>query len=166
MTELLSENAQTKTEITDELVNAVKDVCDKVLELEGCDFNAQVSLTFTDDENIRVLNAEHRGIDKPTDVLSFPMLEFDDDGNITDDFYEQDPDSGCILLGDVIISAERAARQAEEYGHSLKREICFLTAHSMLHLLGYDHVDDPEGERIMMSKQEQALTELGITRDV
>ena len=165
MIELLSENAQTKTEITNDIMNAVKAVCEKVTELEECDFDAQISLTFTDDEHIKELNALHRGIDRPTDVLSFPMLEFDEDGNIADEVYEEDPDSGCILLGDIIISAERAASQAFEYGHSLKREICFLTAHSMLHLLGYDHVDDPEGERIMQKKQEQALSALGITRE-
>jgi probable rRNA maturation factor len=122
-----------------------------------------VSVTLTDNEQIHALNREHRGIDRPTDVLSFPMLEFDEDGVAEDcDF---DMDGELVLLGDIVISMERAAEQAEEYGHSLIREVGFLTAHSMLHLLGYDHVDNPEGERLMREKEEAVLESLGITRE-
>ena len=97
-----------------------------------------------------------------TDVLSFPMLEFDEDG-ISDDEYDMDGE--LVMLGDIVISMERAREQAIEFGHSFLREVAFLTAHSMLHLLGYDHVDDKEGEEIMCEKQERVLTSLGITRD-
>ena len=127
-------------------------------------FDAQISITFTDDEDIRMINKEHRGIDSPTDVLSFPMLEFDADGNISEDECEYDGDR--IVLGDIVINMERAAKQAEEYGHSFLREVAFLTAHSMLHLLGYDHVDDEEGERLMIHKQNEILNSLGFKREL
>ncbi len=160
MVELIISNEQDKIEFTEELENAVKSVCEAVLAEEECDFDAEISLTLTDDESIREINREHRGIDKPTDVLSFPMLEFD--GDCYD--AEEEPDSGLVVLGDIVISMERAAAQAEEYGHGLKREVAFLTAHSMLHLLGYDHVDDEEGERVMREKQDKILNGLNITR--
>lgn len=132
------------------------------MEYEGCDFDAEVGVTITDNEEIRRINREERGIDAPTDVLSFPMLYFDENGDIIDS--EFDSDGKFLLLGDIVISAERARAQAEEYGHSFKREIAFLTVHSMLHLLGYDHVGDPEGERVMFKKQDEILEELGIVR--
>lgn len=132
------------------------------MEYEGCDFDAEVGVTITDNEEIRRINSEERGIDAPTDVLSFPMLYFDENGDIIDS--EFDSDGKFLLLGDIVISAERARAQAEEYGHSFKREIAFLTVHSMLHLLGYDHVGDPEGERVMFKKQDEILKELGIVR--
>ena len=160
MVELIISNEQDKVEFTEELESAVKSVCEAVLAEEECDFDAEISLTLTDDESIREINREHRGIDKPTDVLSFPMLEFD--GDCYD--VEEEPDSGLVVLGDIVISMERAAAQAEEYGHGLKREAAFLTAHSMLHLLGYDHVDDEEGERVMREKQNRILNGLNITR--
>ena len=160
MVEIIISNEQDKIEFTKELENAVKSVCEAVLSEEECDFDAEISLTLTDDESIREINREHRGIDKPTDVLSFPMLEFD--GDCYD--VEEEPDSGLVVLGDIVISMERAAAQAEEYGHGLKREVAFLTAHSMLHLLGYDHVDDEEGERVMREKQDKILNGLNITR--
>ena len=160
MVELIISNEQDKVEFTEELESAVKSVCEAVLAEEECDFDAEISLTLTDDESIREINREHRGIDKPTDVLSFPMLEFD--GDCYD--VEEEPDSGLVVLGDIVISMERAAAQAEEYGHGLKRETAFLTAHSMLHLLGYDHVDDEEGERVMREKQNRILNGLNITR--
>ena len=158
---LLLENEQDKIELTDELIKTVEDVCNYSLKFEECNFEAEISVTFTDNENIQIINREHRNIDSPTDVLSFPMLEFDEDGNVIDDEYEYDSDE--IVLGDIVISLERAAKQAEDYGYSLKREVAFLTAHSMLHLLGYDHMDAEE-EKVMFSKQEQILEDLGITR--
>ena len=163
MVELIIENEQNKEEFTPEMSSLIQTVCQKVMELEECDFDAQISLTLTDNENIRQINNEHRGIDKPTDVLSFPMLEFDENGDIIENEFEYDED--MIMLGDIVISMERAREQAIEFGHSFTREIAFLTAHSMLHLLGYDHVDDEEGERIMCQKQEAVLGGLGITRD-
>lgn len=162
MTELLIENVQEKEEITAELEEVIRCCVLHTLRYENCDFDAEVSVTITDNENIQKINSTERGIDAPTDVLSFPMLYFDENGDIIDCDY--DSDGELLLLGDIVISAERAHRQAEEYGHSFRREMAFLTVHSMLHLLGYDHVDDPEGEKIMFKKQDEILEELGITR--
>lgn len=162
MVELIIENEQNKELFDKELEMAVRAVCEKVMETEECNFDAQISLTLTDNSEIQIINKEHRGIDKPTDVLSFPMLEFDENGEITENEFEYDGD--VIMLGDIVISLERAREQAIEYGHSMKREVAFLTAHSMLHLLGYDHVDDEQGEKIMCEKQEAVLSALGIDR--
>ena len=112
----------------------------------------EVSLTVCDNEYIKELNRDYRGKDAPTDVLSFPMLDFDSPETET-------------LLGDIVISLERAEEQAKEYGHSLLRELCFLSVHSALHLMGYDHVDDEEGRLYMEAKQEEILNRLGITRE-
>lgn len=163
MAELIIENEQNKEELTEEITAAVQAVCDKVMETEECDFDAEISVTFVDNAAIREINREHRGIDKPTDVLSFPMLEFDERGVAEDAELECDGD--LVMLGDIVISLERAREQSVEFGHSLKREVAFLTAHSMLHLLGYDHVDDAEGERVMREKQNNVLNALNITRN-
>lgn len=157
------ENEQERVQISAELEETVRQVIGAALEYEGCDFDAEVSVTIVDNETIREINRDNRDIDAATDVLSFPMLYFDENGDIIDSDF--DTDGECILLGDIVISAERAEEQAKEFGHSLRRELAFLTVHSMLHLLGYDHVDDPEGEKIMFSKQEEILNKLGITRE-
>lgn len=143
-------------------------VMGQVLTMENCPYEAQVNLLITDEEGICRFNREFRQIDAPTDVLSFPMISFEKEGdfgaaeqNEADCF---DPESGEMLLGDIIISAPRVLEQAEKYGHSVKREFAFLVAHSMLHLCGYDHMED-EQARVMESKQEQALNALGITRE-
>ncbi len=162
MVDIILENEQDKEEITPEIEKAIKDVCEAVMNEEECDFDAQISVTLVDNEAIRAINAEQRNIDGATDVLSFPMLEFDESGNADGEY---DMDGEYVVLGDIVISMEMARTQSEEYGHSFKREVAFLTAHSMLHLLGYDHADDKEGERIMCEKQEKVLTSLGITRD-
>ena len=162
MLEIILENEQDKETLTPEIEQAIRDVCESTLKSEECDFDAQISITLTDNETIREINKTNRGIDKATDVLSFPLLEFDADG-VADGEYETD--DGYVMLGDIVISMERAMEQAREYGHSFLREVAFLTAHSMLHLLGYDHVDDEEGERVMNEKQESVLTALGITRE-
>lgn len=163
MAELIIENEQDKEQVTEELTSAMKSVCEAVMEMEECSFDAEISITLVDNEAIREINFEQRGIDNATDVLSFPLLEFDENGNAIDAEFEMDGE--FVMLGDIVISMERAREQSIEYGHSFKREVAFLTAHSMLHLLGYDHVDDPEGERIMCEKQEKVLGGLGITRD-
>ena len=159
---LLIENAQSSLELTDELKQTVEKVCARSLESEGFEEEAQISVTFVDNEEIKRINCEHRDIDKVTDVLSFPMLEFDENGEAVADF---EYDGGEIVLGDIVISLERASEQAQSYGHSLKREVAFLTAHSMLHLLGYDHME-PDEEKEMFEKQEKILESLGITREV
>ncbi len=163
MVDIILENEQDKVEFTEDAKRAVRDVCEAVMREEECDFNAEISVTLTDNEAIRAINKEQRGIDSATDVLSFPMLEFDENG-CADASYEADGD--YVILGDIVISMERAKEQAASLGHSLLREVAFLTAHSMLHLLGYDHVDDAEGEKTMCEKQDKVLFSLGITRDI
>ena len=141
-------------------------VGDRVLEQENCPYDAQISLILTDDTGIREVNREYRGLDRSTDVLSFPMVDFPfpaDYSVLEEDDSLFDLDSGELLLGDIMISAEHVTAQAEAYGHSVRREFCFLVAHSMLHLLGYDHMS-PEEAAVMEAKQEQALQSLGITR--
>ncbi len=142
------QNSQNKIDFTKELEEAINEVIKKVFEYEAVE-PRNVSVLITDDEEIHGLNLEYREKDAPTDVLSFPL--FDENGYL--DEYE---------LGDIVISLERAKAQAEEYNHSLKREVAFLTAHSMLHLLGYDHEN---GEQEMYTKQDEILNQLGITRD-
>lgn len=144
---------ETSTQISEEILTNMKKVVEKTVagDYDGRSF--EVSITIVTNDEIRVLNAEYRGKDAPTDVLSFPMDEFDDSEHV-------EP------LGDIVISIERAEEQAKEYGHSLMRELCFLTAHSTLHLLGYDHEND-DGERLVMEqKQEEILNSLNITRDI
>ena len=158
---LLIENEQNSHEFTKELEDLIRLVCDKALSYEGFEEDAQISVTIVDNEQIQEINKEHRDIDAPTDVLSFPMLEFDEDGNAC---LEYDFDGEEVVLGDIVINMDRAIEQAEAYGHSLKREIAFLTAHSMLHLLGYDHME-PDEETEMFKKQEEILVSLGITRE-
>jgi probable rRNA maturation factor len=163
---LQMENEQTLTLGFDQEAVA-RQVIDQVLDMEQCPYEAEVSLTLTDNQEIHRLNREFRQIDRATDVLSFPMVDFPTPASY--DFLEEakdcfDPDSGELLLGDIVISVERAQAQALEYGHSLLREYAFLIAHSMLHLLGYDHMT-PEEAAVMEEKQEAALAALGITRE-
>ncbi len=165
MTDVYIENKQEKFEITEEITECIKKVAAAVMDYEKCAFDAEVDVTITDNENIRSLNKTYRDKDAPTDVLSFPILEFDEEGNIIESEFDVDFENENIILGDIVISAERAAQQAEEYGHSLIREIGFLTAHSMLHLLGYDHELSEEQDKIMRQKERDILTSLGITRD-
>lgn len=164
MTRIIIENEQNEVEISEMLEQTIRDSVEAALRFEECDFDAEVSVTIVDNAEIREINRENRDIDAPTDVLSFPMLYFDENGDIIDSEFDMEGD--LLVLGDIVISAERAAAQAEEYGHSLKREIAFLTVHSMLHLLGYDHVDSEEDEKRMFAKQEEILTLMGITREV
>ncbi len=161
MVEFILEN-ETDIEIDQRQIDELNRVCDAVLKMEECNFDGEISFTFTDNEGIREINREYRQIDRATDVLSFPMLEFC--GEEIDAEFETE--NGLVVLGDIVISLERAKEQATELNHSMRRELAFLTAHSMLHLLGYDHVDDPEGERVMIEKQNVILNELGITRDI
>lgn len=144
------------------------DVVLRVLSNDGCPYDAEVNILFTGEEEIREINAEARGIDRATDVLSFPMHEYDTPGNFDDispdSFDDFDPESGNLLLGDIVLCIPRVKSQAEEYGHSTLREFAFLIAHSALHLIGYDHME-PEEEQYMQKKQKEALDGLGITRE-
>lgn len=150
-------NSQKKVKIPTEARTLIKRCCNAVLEYEGFDELAEISVSFVDNESIRELNAEYRDKDSATDVLSFPLGE--------DGVYDVNEETGALLLGDIVISMERAMEQAEMYGHSLEREMGFLTVHSMLHLLGYDHENGGEEERIMLEKQEAVLNQIGLTRD-
>ncbi len=150
----------------EELANSVADT---VLKMEGCAADLEVGLTITDSEGIHELNKEFRGIDAPTDVLSFPNVSYEKAGDFSVLLGEQlvdllDPDTGRIMFGDIVINEDRVRSQAKDYGHSVKREFAFLVAHSMLHLCGYDHMEEEEA-KVMEKKQEDALGELGITRD-
>lgn len=141
-------------------------VADQVLDMEQCPYEASVNLVLTDNEEIKRVNTEFRDIPRATDVLSFPMIPFETPADYEaveedDSYFDLDTDE--LLLGDIMISVEKVFSQAEEYGHSVKREFCFLVAHSMLHLLGYDHMT-PEEAAVMEKKQEEALQVLGITR--
>ena len=133
-------------------------VVDAALEHIGCPYEAEISLLITHDEEIHEMNREHRGIDRATDVLSFPMLEFDIPGN-----FSGIAETGELMLGDIVISADKVMAQAEEYGHSPKREYAFLIAHSMLHLCGYDHMEDDERKE-MEQKQRMILEKINILR--
>ena len=135
----------------------VRRACSAVLTTEGFLDFAEVNVTFVDDEEIKSLNTDFRNIEKSTDVLSFPLGE--------NGVYDINPENGAKMLGDIVISVDHAVQQAELYGHSLQREIAFLTVHSMLHLLGYDHVDSKLEEMKMREKQELVLTKLGLVRD-
>lgn len=146
----------------------VEQVAEKVLDAENCPYEVQLNVLLTDNEGIHTYNREYRGIDRETDVLSFPNLDFEKEGeflideNCEADYF--DPETGELILGDIIISVDKVREQAESYGHSLKREFAFLVAHSMFHLCGYDHMEEAEAA-VMEQKQEAILKELHITRD-
>ena len=157
---------ETDREIGIEYEELAEKVVQKVLDMEGCPYDAQVNLVLTDNEEIERVNTEFREIHAPTDVLSFPMITFEtpaDYAIVEEDQSYFDLDTDELLLGDIMISVDKVFAQAEEYGHSVTREFCFLVAHSMLHLLGYDHMT-PEEAVVMENKQRTALDELGITR--
>lgn len=148
-------NEQDKLAPPEDIEQLIEKCTAATLAEEDIEDDAEVSVTLVDNERIRGMNAEFRGIDRETDVLSFPLG--DEEG------FEVDPDTDAILLGDIVISLERANAQAEEYGHSFKREVAFLITHSLFHLLGYDHMTE-DGEKEMFAKQEKVLQKLGITR--
>lgn len=151
-----------------EVEELVREVCEAVLDAEDCPYEAQINLVITDNEGIRELNREARGIDRETDVLSFPNVDFEKEGVFEIDEESEadyfDPDTGELLLGDIMLSADKVFEQATEYGHSIRREFAFLVAHSMFHLCGYDHMEENEA-KVMEQKQEAILAKLGITRD-
>lgn len=140
-----------------------------VLRAEHCPFEAEVSLTLTDDDGIRAVNLQTRELDKVTDVLSFPNLTLSAPAAFKEALKTQyhdcfDPDTGHVFLGDVLLNTDAVFRQAEAYGHSVRREFAFLVVHSLLHLCGYDHME-PADRALMEERQEEVLTALAITRD-
>ena len=150
-----------------DLYEIAQDVVSCALDYMECPYEAQVSILITDNDEIHRINLEQRGIDRPTDVLSFPMVEYETPGDFG--FLEEggedcfEPDSGELMLGDIVISADKVISQAEEYGHSRKREYAFLIAHSMLHLMGFDHMTEEDAKE-MERLQEEILSQLHISR--
>ena len=145
----------------------IEDVINQAMDYKKCPYEAEVSVVLTENESIRSINREFRNMDKPTDVLSFPLVDYEEAGEF--DFLEEredcfNPESGELMLGDIVISVEKVFEQAENYGHSPRRELAFLVAHSMLHLFGYDHMT-PEEAAVMEKGQEEILAAMGITRD-
>ena len=137
------------------------------LDYENCEYDVYIEVALTDDEDIHEVNKETRGMDKSTDVLSFPNCFFDAPADFSNIEEQEDcfhPDTGELMLGDIMISVEHVFAQAKEYGHSVRRELAFLVAHSMLHLMGYDHMEEEE-RRVMEKRQEAILERIGITRD-
>ncbi len=150
-------NRQKEIKIPTGIRLLIRRCCIAVLRTEKMTGNYEVSVSFLNNEQIRQLNAEHRHKDTPTDVLSFPLGE--------NGVYDINPDTGAQQLGDIVISIKKAFEQADLYGHSLQREIAFLTVHSMLHLLGYDHEQGGLAQLRMREREEEVLTSLGLERD-
>lgn len=165
---LYTDNRQTKIEVTDELVNTINEVCEYALKAEEMIVPYQISLLFVDNEEIREINRDTRGIDNATDVLSFPMLDYPKDKVFKDvykntKFNEIYLDGNELVLGDMVLSLERAKEQSIEYNHSFIREVCYLVVHSILHLLGYDHMEEEEKKK-MREREEKILGGLNISR--
>ncbi len=143
-----------------------KKVIEAAVDYEECPYETEVNLLLTMNDEIHEMNRQFRGIDRPTDVLSFPMVDYEEPGKF--DFLEEameyfNPETGELMLGDIVISKEKVIAQAEEYGHSTQREYAFLIAHSMLHLFGYDHMEEDE-RAVMEQKQKEILEQLQILR--
>lgn len=159
---------ETETKLPFDMQEVLDRIMEAVMEMENCPYETTVNLLLTDNAGIREYNKNYRDMDRETDVLSFPNIPFEHAGDFTPvesneaDYF--DPDSGELVLGDIILSVERVQAQAQEYGHSELREFAFLTVHSMLHLCGYDHMEEKDAV-VMEKKQEAILQKLGITRD-
>ena len=149
-------NSQRKYNLPDGIKEKIADAFESVLDNEKLYDDFEVSVTFVNDKRIRIINNEFRDIDKSTDVLSFPMGENGE--------YDKNPETNKYMLGDVIISLEHATKQAEEFGHSIHREIVYLAVHSFLHLLGYDHVNNEDEAKIMREKEELTMKFVGLER--
>ena len=150
-------NRQKEEQVSAELRAFLRKCIRATLIADGYDDFFEVYVTLVNDSQIHQMNLEHRGVDAPTDVLSFPMGE--------DGVYDIDPETGAYMLGDVVLNVSRIRQQAEDYGHSFEREAGYLTIHSILHLLGYDHVDEDEMKKQMRAKEEQVLESLQLYRD-
>ncbi len=149
-------NDQDKLPVTYKLKMLTRRAVETVLEREQYNNPCEVSVTYTDNQRIHELNLQYRDVDRPTDVLSFPLMDFSGESE------EPVADEPVVSLGDIVISLEKAKEQADEYGHSFEREVAFLTVHSMLHLLGYDHMEEEE-ERDMRARQRTVMDILGLT---
>ncbi|MBO5459009.1 MAG: rRNA maturation RNase YbeY [Lachnospira sp.] len=162
---------ETEIELKLDYNKIINDVVEKAADYEKCPYEIEVNVVLTDNAAIHEVNKEYRQVDSPTDVLSFPMIEYaapadfesleEDMEEYPEDYFN--PDTGELILGDIMISVEKVMEQADKYGHSEERELAFLTAHSMMHLFGYDHMEEEEA-KIMEAKQSEVLELLGITR--
>lgn len=163
------ENEQNLIELDEKLIEAISDTIRYTLENQGVSYEGEVSVLLVDNETIRGINRDTRDIDKATDVLSFPMIDYEP-GKTYRELYKNHKfgveyfDGDALVFGDVVLSIEKAIEQAEEYGHSIKREVCYLVIHSVLHLLGYDHMDEYDKIK-MRTEEEKILNALEITRE-
>lgn len=163
------DNRQNTIEINETILENVNNVIEYALKDENVNIDVEVSVVFVDNEQIKEINKRQRNIDKVTDVLSFPMLNYPE-GKVYKEVYKdnvfspEDFDEGELILGDIVLSLEKAKEQSEDYGHSFLREVCYLTVHSVLHLLGYDHMDEME-KNIMRKREEEILDKFNITRE-
>lgn len=155
-------NRQKRIQIPRETLKLIEKAVKLCVKRKEFPVPCEANVIITDDDGIRIINREHRGIDKPTDVLSFPLIEYSN-GEPCIKPGDIDPVSGRVFIGDIIISADKALEQAQKYGHSRNREFAFLAVHGALHLLGYDH-ESEEDERTMFSIQEDILKEMGLPR--
>ena len=154
---------ETEVEGAEPYADLLRQVIPAALEAEGVAVPWEVDVLFTDDEGIHQINLEQREVDRPTDVLSFPMFDLQPGEHPTEE--DADPGTGLVPLGDMVISLERAQAQGEEYGHGTRREVAYLAVHSLLHLLGYDHMDEGPMKAQMRAREEAILEQLGITRE-
>lgn len=154
---------ETEVEGAEPYADLLRQVIPAALEAEGVAVPWEVDVLFTDDEGIHQINLEQREVDRPTDVLSFPMFDLRPGEHLTEE--DADPGTGLVPLGDMVISLERAQAQGEEYGHGTRREVAYLAVHSVLHLLGYDHMDEGPMKAQMRAREEAILEQLGITRE-
>ena len=154
---------ETEVDVSQAVTDRIESVIRTALEEQRVELPCEISVLLTDDEGIHQINLDMRGVDRPTDVLSFPMFELEPGVPPEGEDY-LDPESELCPLGDMCISLERAEAQAAEFGHSVEREICYLTVHSVLHLLGYDHLDEGPMKAQMREREEAILEKLGITR--
>ena len=154
---------ETEVDGAEEYADLLRQVIPAALEAEGVAVPWEVDVLFTDDEGIHQINLEQREVDRPTDVLSFPMFDLRPGEHPTE--ADADPGTGLVPLGDMVISLERAKAQGEEYGHGTRREVAYLAVHSVLHLLGYDHMDEGPMKAQMRAREEAILEQLGITRE-
>ncbi|HHT96618.1 MAG TPA: rRNA maturation RNase YbeY [Clostridiales bacterium] len=165
MSIIITNESDTKYEFDYEKL--IKDVINMSLEFVNCEYQTEINVILTSNDEIQIINKEYRGLDKATDVLSFPMIEFIMVGDLSNIEEEQldcfNPETGNLILGDIVISNDKVYEQSKEYGHSVERELAFLVAHSMFHLFGYDHIDK-KSSKIMERHQEKVLKKLKIVR--
>ncbi|WP_035288159.1 rRNA maturation RNase YbeY [Clostridium sp. KNHs214] len=165
---LYIDNRQEKINVDEHFESTLENIIEWALKEEKVDLDCEISILFVDNEAIREINKEQRGIDRDTDVLSFPMLDYPE-GKVYKDVYLKKSfddsyfDEGKLVLGDIVLSLEKGKAQSEEYGHSFLRECCYLTVHSVLHLLGYDHMEE-EDKKKMREREEEILNKFNIVR--